>query len=200
MSKKRTLSLREAGRKGGSSGTGLSKRRCVDYVELGRLAAVKRWGAPDSDDKKNRLLKRFEAKINKTDSCWIWQGGRLRDGYGAFTLEGKTISAHRMSYQIFKGPIQGGLWVLHNCDNPACVNPDHLRLGARIDNSKDMVSRGRSLIGEKANRSKLSYADVSKIKRLLSDGVKHRQIAGIYNVSHSVITDINTGKSWKHVP
>lgn len=75
--------------------------------------------------------------------CWIWQGGVSPDGYGKVKRFGKTIRAHRLFYEHYKGKIPQGLWVLHNCDEPRCVNPEHLWLGTQKDNEADKDRKGR---------------------------------------------------------
>lgn len=91
---------------------------------------------------------RFENKVNKTDSCWIWQGAIIKSrGYGSFRI-GKDIKrAHVASFLIYNGEIQKGMCVCHSCDNPSCVNPEHLWLGTHDDNMKDMVKKGRARHG-----------------------------------------------------
>lgn len=92
-------------------------------------------------DTAHRLLRRVEPDPNT--GCWNWQGSRRGFGYGALSLNGRTKSAHRVSYEVFTGPIPGGQVVRHKCDNPPCVNPGHLVLGSQADNTADMVERGR---------------------------------------------------------
>lgn len=81
--------------------------------------------------------------------CWLWLGVLSPRGYGKLKSRGHSMAAHRASYISFRGPIPGGLCVLHRCDNPPCVNPDHLWLGTNADNSADMVAKGRSARGER---------------------------------------------------
>jgi hypothetical protein len=87
---------------------------------------------------------RFERLITKTASCWIWGGVRGTNGYGTIKKKSKAIRAHRASYELFVGPIPDGMHVLHKCDNPLCVNPEHLFVGTHIDNMRDMEKKGRA--------------------------------------------------------
>lgn len=97
-----------------------------------------------AEDQEKGLLRRFLNKINKTDACWIWIGGRNRSGYGRFVVWNKNSQlAHRFSWTLHKGLIMSGLDVLHKCDNPPCVNPEHLFLGTQADNNRDMRAKGR---------------------------------------------------------
>ena len=88
---------------------------------------------------------RFRGFINKTDSCWLWTSHKQGQyGYGGFTVRHRTYSAHRISWMIYKGEIPKGILVLHKCDVPMCVNPDHLYLGTCADNHRDMIQRKRA--------------------------------------------------------
>ena len=86
---------------------------------------------------------RFWAKVDKTETCWMWTAGTNRFGYGKFSARGKTVGAHRYAYILFNGSIPSGLLVCHKCDVPGCVNPEHLRLDNSSGNTRDMVSKGR---------------------------------------------------------
>ena len=76
--------------------------------------------------------------------CWVWTGSLFESGYGRFSRSNKKLRAHRVSYEIYKGAIPDGMHVLHECDNPPCVNPNHLFLGTHLDNMKDMERKGRA--------------------------------------------------------
>jgi len=91
------------------------------------------------------FLERFWNKISKTETCWNWVANKTNTGYGLLRPGGQAPKklAHRISWEIHRGPIPEGLHVLHRCDNPACVNPDHLFLGDMRANMKDMYAKGR---------------------------------------------------------
>lgn len=86
---------------------------------------------------------RFWAKVEKTDSCWLWRGTIGRGGYGHFAVGSRPVKAHRFAYELVKGEIPDGLSLLHVCDNPPCVNPDHLTPGTNSDNQRDSVEKRR---------------------------------------------------------
>lgn len=95
------------------------------------------------------LEEKFWPKVEKTKTCWLWIASTRGKGYGAFGADGKNQYAHRASWEIHYGPIPDGLWVLHHCDTPACVNPQHLFLGTNADNMQDCVAKGRTATGER---------------------------------------------------
>lgn len=86
--------------------------------------------------------------------CWEWVGAKLVRGYGHLSHEGKYLLAHRVSYELHNGPIPDGLLVLHSCDNPACVRPDHLWVGTPKQNTEDMHKKGRGATGSKRPNAK----------------------------------------------
>lgn len=97
---------------------------------------------------------RFWSKVRQSDGCWEWTACRTTAGYGKFRLDGQHLGAHRISYLLEYGDIPDGLWVLHDCDNPGCVRPDHLYLGTHADNVRDRVARKRDSYGDR-NGSRL---------------------------------------------
>lgn len=86
----------------------------------------------------------IEINYNFTTPCLLWTGRKSKDGYGKINRKGKTLSAHRYSWTLVNGPIPEGLFVLHKCDVPTCINPDHLFLGTHQDNMDDMKNKGRA--------------------------------------------------------
>lgn len=150
-----------------------------------------------------KFINRFFSNIDVTDSCWIWSGHVTQNGYGQIKYKSKGLGAHRVSYQIHKGPIPEGLYVCHSCDNPSCVNPDHLWLGTHTDNMRDMYAKGRQrsnpVRGHDNRSSKLTEAQVVYIKQQLRLGVKQRTLAIQYNVSDAAIHYIKTGEVWSHI-
>jgi hypothetical protein len=97
--------------------------------------------------KQNADIPLHERLINRVvlgmSDCWHYCGARNQFGYGRMTYRGRLQVAHRLSYEAFVGPIPAGLSVLHRCDNPACINPEHLWLGTYSDNRRDCVTKGR---------------------------------------------------------
>lgn len=87
---------------------------------------------------------KFWQRVNKTPTCWFWDGPTFGAGYGCFTIKSITIGAHRFAYWVTKGTIEQNLFVCHHCDNPICVNPSHLFLGTHLDNMRDCRAKGRS--------------------------------------------------------
>lgn len=113
--------------------------------------------------------KRFWDKVRKTDECWNWVGCLNDDGYGSIRYENKARKAHRISYLLEYGAFDERLRVLHSCDNPTCVRPDHLFLGTQGDNMRDMVLKGRHGAGssnpptfEEYNKTKRNKRDVCR--------------------------------------
>ena len=116
------------------------------------------------------LKDRFEEKVMTIPwtGCWLWTG-QLIGGYGIIhddSRVSKARKAHRISYEIYNGPIPNGLCVLHRCDVPCCVNPEHLFLGDRIENNRDRHQKGRSGChsGTKNGRAKLAWDKAVKIR------------------------------------
>ena len=145
-------------------------------------------------DIKERLNARSE-KITES-GCQIWTGAATKRGYGILRTNKINSYVHRLSYQLHKGVIPDSLLVCHKCDIPSCINPDHLFLGTNLDNSRDMVSKGRGMRGESHTSAKLTPDDILKIR---NDSRIDRLIASDFGVSIGRISEIQSKKSWKHL-
>lgn len=145
---------------------------------------------------------RFWARVLKTEACWLWQRVS-RGGYGQMNIDRKLIGAHRYSWELHYGPIPEGLWVLHKCDNRACVRPDHLFVGTPKDNVDDMWAKGRvkfnPRLGSDNGMAKLKEEDVKLLLDLHKRKIPHRVIARILKTTRSNVSIIAAGRGWKHL-
>lgn len=137
------------------------------------------------------LIESFMEKI-PIAGCWIWTGASIGEGYGAFL----GTYAHRLSYQLYKGPIPEGLWVLHTCDVRCCVNPDHLYAGTRADNIGDMINRNRFNrgYGPAPYRRKLVSSEENLVLSMLSSGLTQRNVATLLGISQWMVHAIFHGR------
>jgi hypothetical protein len=157
---------------------------------------------------------RFWSKVNKTESCWLWTGGKDKDGYGKIRIHGRDTRAHRVSLILAIGGIAPGLFACHRCDNPSCVRPDHLFPGSPTENNRDTVTKGRHAYGQRHGsktrpdrtsrgsqryNSKLNEPMVKQIRELGAAGRTQREIAKIFEVDQATIGKVMTRKSWSHV-
>lgn len=132
---------------------------------------------------------RFWAKVKKTETCWIWQGAGAPH-YGRFNDGVKLAMAHKYAWLEAGNEIPEGLFLLHSCDNPPCVNPAHLRVGTQLENLKDALLRGRQ------TRAKLLPDDVRAIRVRLANGDKTRDIAADYGMTMRPIQYIKANQHW----
>lgn len=147
-----------------------------------------------------KFERRFWIKVKKMDDCWIWVAATNRpNGYGQIWINGRNEYAHRVSWVINFGPIKNSMFVLHRCDVPRCVNPEHLFLGHNKDNSYDMVKKGRSLAGAKNKSAKLTEANVKEIRDLYKLGHNQSYLAKAFRVNRDAISKIIRYKRWTHV-
>ena len=147
------------------------------------------------------VAERLWAKTQPQGDCLVWIGARSR-GYGHISVQTKMRLVHRVAYELAYGAIPDGLDVLHTCDNPSCVNPDHLRVGTHTDNMRDMQNKGRNRqpSGEQSAQSKLTAAQVRAIReRYAAGGVSLREVARDYGVHLSLISLIVRREIWRHV-
>lgn len=145
------------------------------------------------------LTERLEQYTKKTSECWLWVGNQDPNGYGRLNVRGKPMLAHRLWWASANGD-PGKMHVLHKCDNPQCVKPEHLFLGTQTDNLKDMHNkkRGRQghMFGEDHGMAKLTEQQVREIRHS-RDTVT--ALSKAYFVSKTNISDIRSGKTWKHI-
>lgn len=151
----------------------------------------------------------FWEKVNKFDGCWLWSGAVNSSGYGCFGCQTSAsfrsigeIKAHRVSWTLEHGAIPAGVHVLHTCDNPPCVRPSHLWLGSNKDNAEDRDAKGRGNYtrGEAFNRSSLTDSLVVYMRSLYAKGNwTHAELAEVFDVDVSTVSDIIKRRSWKHI-
>lgn len=167
----------------------------------------------------SRVVARFWAKVQRVDEgCWLWTGHAVK-GYGSFMVRGKIVRGSRFSYELHKGPI-GDLYVCHACDNPTCVNPDHLFLGTAKDNLYDAIRKGRFPVprdevkaraslaatgtwfpsGEQHPQARLNAEIILEIRRLHASGAMNQsQMARRFGVAPKTVNHIVHRRTWAHV-
>lgn len=158
---------------------------------------------------------RFWTKTRAEGGCLVWTGA-TSNRYGRVGVNRRSVPAHRVAWALTRGPVPEGLHVLHRCDNPPCVRPDHLFLGTPTDNMRDAARKGRLLTGdlnpsrrlrervargEGHTAAKLTEADVVAMRRrYAAGGVRYQDVANEYGVSKRTAYDAIVGLTWKHLP
>lgn len=151
------------------------------------------------------IEERFWPKVQKGERCWLWQGEKTLQGYGRIHGgEGRARAtlAHRLSWEIHHGPIPEDAWVLHHCDTPACVRPDHLFLGHQPANVADMVSKGRQSTahGSRNANAKMTEETVGEMRtRFAAGGISASQLSREYGITTGCASAILLRRTWKHV-
>lgn len=189
-----------------------------DIIELSKVSAlvlVTQGGASNHTrmdtvyNYTSKDLKRFWSKVKTTDNpndCWEWQGTTQNKGYGMISIggrNGKQHLTHRVSWELANGEIPDGLGVCHKCDNPLCVNPNHLFLGTHLDNMRDMFSKGRRKAnppkGDKHNMAKITQVKANEIRqRYENGGISQRALGVEYGLNQAVIWRIIHRKLWNY--
>lgn len=156
---------------------------------------------------------RFWSKVRVAQSgCWEWSGPTFDErGYGAFTVDGGTRRAHRVAWTTLHGPIADGLCVCHHCDNPSCVNPQHLFLGTQQENVADRDAKGRQAVGARNGRytkpertprgkrhwhSRVMPEMAAEIRQRYADGTPITALAPAYGVGTSTIWRVVSNQHW----
>jgi hypothetical protein len=143
-------------------------------------------------------LERYWKYVEKTDTCWLWKASLNTYGYGCFWWNKKQWQAHRVAWIIAHGHIPEKL-LLHSCDNPRCVNPDHMREGTQKDNMLDKTSRKRQAVGERAGQAKLKEQQVLEIIEKHKNGQSMESLGRDYGVSATAVKYIVIGRNWSHL-
>lgn len=162
----------------------------------------------------------FWAKVNKDGPvhlrlgtrCWLWTGATSPRGYGKIRYQNRHLRTHRLSYELVHGMPTGV--VMHKCDVPGCVNPEHLEIGTYAKNNRDRMLRGRSSTGEKHGailrpvmrrgvdnpQSKLTETQVQELRKLRKSGWLLRELSQRYQISESTVSKIDRREMWAHIP
>jgi len=152
--------------------------------------------------KKTPAEERFWRYVEKIPfhACWEWVGGKNIFGYGRFNVDGKMQSAHRFSYGLRNPDFDRSLNICHRCDNPGCVNPDHLFAATQKENIADRDRKGRRKMsyGDRHYRSKITSDQAKEIKALKGK-MKQTDIAKKFGINRSNVARIISGKYWKHI-
>jgi hypothetical protein len=168
---------------------------------------------PEQEALREKVGNRFWNKVSRPNdtACWEWTGCKGTAGYGSFAVDGKTVRAHRMAYQLAFGEIPAGMLICHKCDNPPCCNPRHLFAGTSSDNVRDAVQKGRHVRpdrdedavnhvrGERSHLAKLGPSDVLAIRERSRKGERFVPLAAEYNVDRTLIGMIVRRQIWKHI-
>lgn len=177
----------------GCNGVVLAKALCRKHY-------LRNYRTGDPAGIKHNPVRRFWGYVEKGEGCWRWVGAKAGK-YGRIAVHGRPTGAHRYSYELHHGPIPQGLVVMHTCDNPICVNPDHLKAGTYKENMADMDRKGRrvkaSLKGEECRQSKLSDDLVRWIRAERS--MTPTEIGRKLQMEPNTIRAVLQGKTWKHV-
>jgi hypothetical protein len=164
-------------------------------------------------------IERFDEKWTPEPNtgCWLWTAGGVPRGYGTMRIGSprRAAYAHRVSWELHRGPIPKGFDVCHKCDTPQCVNPDHLFLGTRSDNMQDCACKGRSCTGDRNGMrkhperitrgslradAKLTETAAADIRERAGKGTPRKVLAAEYGVCTGTVDAVVNRRTWNHVP
>ena len=171
-------------------------------VKPGHLARVHKSATMELIAPRDRFWNLVEIPEAGGDVHWLWRGSKNNKGYGQFHLGGgsRHVLAHRFAYELTHGSVPPGLIVMHDCDTPACVNPEHLLAGTNAQNQRDMALKGRAgNRGERSPGAKLSEPIVQTIRVRAADGETCASLAKEFRVSHTLIRGVINRSRWRHV-
>lgn len=136
------------------------------------------------------------SKIDAVTGCWNWLDRINHNGYGVVAVGSRSVLMHRAAWELTNGSIPPGYQVCHKCDNRKCVNPAHLFAGTANDNQQDKVQKNRQMKGQDCWKAKLNPDAVRAIR---NSSAPRRELAKVFNVCYAVITNVKSGRSWRHV-
>lgn len=179
-------------------------KRGADLVRVGGSCGCLKSEVSSERMKAMQLLRhgtieeRFFSRFKISESgCWMWTAHSDKDGYGLLPGNYESVRAHRFSFIHHYGHIEDGVVICHKCDNPGCVNPDHLFAGTTKENCQDMLSKGRDkMVGSRNNKAKLTEENIIEIRQSKQS---YMSIADYYGVSVSTIKRIKSRTLWRHV-
>lgn len=161
------------------------KTRITNLTELTRKRTCNPSCGCLKGKREDNWINRFFNFVIKKNGCWDWKGSINKSGYTQFYLKSKNTTGHRTSWIIHKGEIPETMCVCHICDNPRCVNPDHLFLGTHKENTQDMIKKERRVIIRKIEKN-----NYNKIFEMYSNNIPQHEIANIYGVTQTTISKI----------
>jgi hypothetical protein len=172
---------------------------CKHYKRLqkhGNYAGIKPHGTPEE-----RFWNFVEKKSES--ECWNWLGS-LRAGYGRISLGSKkdgVVSSHRFSWELHnKKSIPDGMVVMHSCDNPKCVNPNHLNIGSHKDNTQDMIAKGRKVVvAPLGNENGKAIINAEIVKAIRQSNLSHAELGRQFNISSNCVRGVRTGRTGSHI-
>jgi predicted XRE-type DNA-binding protein len=133
-------------------------------------------------------------EVEPNTGCWLWLRAANTQEYGNLHLDGSYALAHRALYELTFGQIPEGMVVMHKCDTPCCVNPDHLMVSTQKENQRDMAKKGRSMRGRECPTAKITAEQASWIK---TTDLPQKQMAEMLGISKQSVCDIKHGRTWK---
>ena len=157
------------------------------------------------------MAEHFWSKVKRSKRCWLWIAARRPAGYGTYYVKRVPMLAHRVAWELTYGPIPQGAYVLHHCDNPPCVRPEHLFLGSAALNITDSQQKGRRpmgssrvrgtgrAVGERHPSAKLTEQDVREARLAYRAGTPIPELAKRYGINQAPMRAACTGITWKHV-